>query len=99
MLILPTRGENFGHAIVEMLAASRPVLISDKTPWIDLESLGAGYSIPLNKELWVEKILVMLNWDENDFRKACSSALLYYQHKFNFDELKQKYLDMFSVGH
>ncbi|WP_431212332.1 glycosyltransferase family 4 protein [Puia sp. P3] len=30
---LPTRGENFGHAIFEALVLGKPVLISDQTPW------------------------------------------------------------------
>ena len=95
-LILPTQGENFGHAIVEMLSASRPVIISDKTPWLDLEKYGAGYSLPLKKELWVLKLSEMLKWNETDFSAACSSALRYYQSKFNFDELKMRYLNLFS---
>jgi len=33
LLLLPTRGENFGHVICEALQAGTPVLISDRTPW------------------------------------------------------------------
>lgn len=95
-LILPTQGENFGHAIVEMLSASRPVIISDKTPWFDLEEYGAGYSLPLKEEIWIEKISEMLEWDETEFKGACTSALRFYQAKFNFDELKMRYLELFS---
>ena len=95
-LILATHGENFGHAIVEMLSASRPVIISDKTPWIDLEKYGAGYSLPLKREIWIEKLSEMLAWNEADFSTTCSSALRYYQKKFNFDELKMRYLELFS---
>jgi len=32
-LILPTHGENFGHAIFEALTFGKPVIISDETPW------------------------------------------------------------------
>lgn len=34
LFVLPTRGENFGHAIFESLAAGTPAIISDRTPWI-----------------------------------------------------------------
>lgn len=47
MLFLPTKGENFGHAIFEALACGVPVLISDQTPWQDLEGQRAGWSLPL----------------------------------------------------
>jgi len=42
-LVFPTLGENFGHVIIEALAAGLPVIISDRTPWRDLEILGAGW--------------------------------------------------------
>jgi len=48
VFLLPTQGENFGHVIYESLAAGCPVIISDQTPWRDLESKKAGWSIPLN---------------------------------------------------
>ena len=33
LFVLPTRGENYGHVILESLMAGTPVLISDQTPW------------------------------------------------------------------
>lgn len=45
---LPTRGENFGHAIAEALQFGKPVIISDRTPWRNLTSAGAGWDLPLN---------------------------------------------------
>jgi len=47
LFFLPTRGENFGHVIAEVLAAGTPVLISDQTPWRDLEREGVGWDLPL----------------------------------------------------
>lgn len=48
VFVLPSRGESFGHAISEALAAGCPVLISDRTPWRDLEALHAGWDLPLS---------------------------------------------------
>jgi glycosyltransferase involved in cell wall biosynthesis len=47
LLLLPTWGENFGHVILEALVAGCPVLISDQTPWRDLEAHGVGWDLPL----------------------------------------------------
>jgi glycosyltransferase involved in cell wall biosynthesis len=47
LLLLPTRGENFGHVILESLLSGCPVLISDRTPWRGLEAQGAGWDLPL----------------------------------------------------
>lgn len=52
--IMPTLGENFGHAIFESLAAGRPVIISDQTPWQELEARQAGYVISLDEALALE---------------------------------------------
>ena len=47
LLLLPTRGESFGHVILEALAAGCPVLVSDRTPWRGLESRRAGWDVSL----------------------------------------------------
>ncbi|SEF14514.1 Glycosyltransferase involved in cell wall bisynthesis [Rhizobiales bacterium GAS191] len=48
LFFLPTHGENFGHAILDALSAGVPVLISDRTPFLDLELKRAGWSLPLD---------------------------------------------------
>jgi len=95
-LVLPTLGENFGHAIVEMLACSRPVIISDKTPWNDIENQGAGYALELNKKKWTEALNAMVGWNQKEFDARSNSASNYYQSKFNFDDLKMRYLKLFA---
>jgi len=47
VLLHPTLGENFGHAIVEALHLGLPVLISDRSPWTDVEAARAGWALPL----------------------------------------------------
>ncbi|MFC1818725.1 glycosyltransferase [Thermodesulfobacteriota bacterium] len=48
LFLFPTRGENYGHVIAEALSAGTPVLISDQTPWRNLDSDGFGWDISLN---------------------------------------------------
>jgi glycosyltransferase involved in cell wall biosynthesis len=50
VLFFPTLGENYGHVVIESLAAGCPVLISDTTPWLDLDSAGAGWVCSLEDE-------------------------------------------------
>jgi len=45
--LFPTRGENYGHVIMESLLAGCPVIISAKTPWRNLEGSGVGWDLPL----------------------------------------------------
>lgn len=48
LMFLPTRGENFGHIILESMQAGTPVLISDQTPWKNLAQQKAGWDLPLS---------------------------------------------------
>lgn len=65
--VLPTLGENFGHIFVEALAAGCPLIISDRSPWRNLEKQGIGWDIPLEEpESWRKSInncLEMINTD------------------------------------
>lgn len=57
LLFLPTRGENYGHVIMESLSAGTPILIADTTPWRNLEQAGVGWDLPLDDEQqFVDKI-------------------------------------------
>jgi glycosyltransferase involved in cell wall biosynthesis len=47
LFLLPTGGENFGHAIFEALSCGVPILISDQTPWRGLAARKAGWDLPL----------------------------------------------------
>jgi glycosyltransferase involved in cell wall biosynthesis len=48
--ILPTQGENFGHAIFEALACGLPVIISDQTPWRALQEKKVGWDLALKDQ-------------------------------------------------
>lgn len=49
VLLLPTRGENFGHVIVEALLAGCSAMISDQTPWRSLAGMEAGWDFALDE--------------------------------------------------
>lgn len=68
LLLLPTHGENFGHSIIESLIAGCPVLISDRTPWRNLEEAGVGADIPLEEpHRFVEFMQRMIDMDNETF--------------------------------
>lgn len=57
LFLFPTLGENFGHTIVEALAAGCPVLVSDQTPWRDLQAAGVGWDLPLDQPEAFRRVL------------------------------------------
>lgn len=49
LFLFPTFGENYGHVIAEALSTGLPILISDTTPWRNLEETKLGWDIPLDQ--------------------------------------------------
>ena len=94
---MPTIGENYGHSIVESLMCWRPVIISDKTPWKDLEKFNAGYAVSLdNKEGFVKAIEKLAETDNNEFKKISLCAYEYIDKKLNNKTVLEDYKKMFS---
>ncbi len=50
LFLLPSLGENYSHVTCEALCAGCPVLISDRTPWRNLQEKGVGWDVPLEDE-------------------------------------------------
>lgn len=48
LFLFPTHGENYGHVIAEALSVGTPVLLSDQTPWRNLEMEGLGWDLSLD---------------------------------------------------
>jgi glycosyltransferase involved in cell wall biosynthesis len=98
LFIFPTLGENFGHAIFEALGSGKPVLISDRTPWHGLEAAKAGFELPLDDpEAWLEKIRFFAGMDEKTYAEWSRGAWRYAKDYFGKQDVKKRYLEMFSV--
>jgi glycosyltransferase involved in cell wall biosynthesis len=67
-LFLPSAGENFGHSILESFIAGVPVIISNLTPWKNLEEKGLGWDYELNKDLFASAIRKSLDMTEQSYR-------------------------------
>ena len=78
IFFLPTLGENFGHVILEAFCAGCPILISDQTPWRDLEEKGVGWDLPLNKpEIFQEVLQRCVDMKNKEHVKWSESAKEY----------------------
>jgi len=75
LFLMPTLGENYGHAIVEALLSGCPVLISDRTPWRDLEARQAGWDIPLERPDLLQRALqACIDMDDGTYQRWSQSA-------------------------
>ena len=76
LFAFPTKGENFGHIILESLSAGTPVLLSDKTLWQDDKLLGLQ-TLPLNNNLWTTTIEKWVELTQEKLLKRKHAALSY----------------------
>ena len=66
LFVFPTLGENFGHVVLESLAAGTPVVIGTDTPWDRVEPSGAGWVCDPNRpDTMAERIDDFLSMDSD----------------------------------
>jgi glycosyltransferase involved in cell wall biosynthesis len=78
LFLFPTLGENYGHVISEALASGCPVVISDQTPWRNLEAEGIGWDIPLNEPERFRSVLQLCVDGGNEWFTALSKRAMDY---------------------
>ena len=94
---LPTQGENFGHAIFEALAAGKPVLISDQTPWRNLAEAKAGWDVSLQQpDQFTAALQRAVLFDQVEYDALSHSAWQYVRQFVQQSELKKAYNNIFS---
>lgn len=95
--VLPTLGENFGHSIFESFNNGKPVIISDKTPWLNLDLLGVGWDIPLNKpEQWQKIIQECVEMNQEAFDEKVRKTRDFTESYRKNAGTKEKYLTLFQ---
>jgi glycosyltransferase involved in cell wall biosynthesis len=97
LFVLPTEGENFGHAIFEALAVGCPVLISDQTPWRNLESKKAGIDLPLSDlSGFTKAIQTFVDMGDDEWQEYRNGALTLAQDYENNLEAVSQYKQLFE---
>ena len=100
VFFLPTKNENFGHAIVEAMQCGVVPIVSDQTPWNDLEEYNAGFSLNLeNQQHFKDAINKLLVLSENDFQCMSINVQKYIKSKINNKNVTAQYIKMFETLH
>lgn len=94
-MILPTLGENFGHAIFESLAVGTPVIISDQTIWRGLVEQKAGWDLPLVPEAFVGAICQLSRMNDSEYQVLRENALGVAQRFLDANNFLVDYQRMF----
>ena len=98
IFLFPTFGENFGHVISEALLAGCVAVISDQTPWLDLDNYKCGNVINLkNINSFVDVLVDYTKMDEIDFNIYVRNAQKYIEEK-NYNSIKNTgYKEIFNL--
>ena len=95
-LLSSTTQENFGHSIVEAWANGCPVLISDRTPWRELESKGIGWDWPLERATWLHGLEVALNVDAMEWQRLSDNARSFFDAEVRNPDVEEANLNLFQ---
>ncbi len=97
VFILPSKSENFGHAIYEALSSGRPVITSNTTPWNDLQPASAGINCEANLPGIKKAIVFFAAMNDVEYDVWNKGAAEYALKALNKADIKLQYNEMFSV--
>ena len=98
VFLFPTLGENYGHVIQEALSAGCPVILSDQTPWNDLEENGAGYTYSLEEtDKFIDIINKYIYMTRDEFQEKSNKALSYAIKNSNNKVVNTGYRKIFML--
>ena len=96
--LFPTLGENYGHVIYEALAGGCMPIISDQTPWLDLQAKQVGYVLPLKDgQAFVTAIEELCALPNEELASMQGKAHQYAVDKYNQSVENTGYREVFSV--
>ena len=97
VIYLPSTGENFGHSIIEGMSNSCVPVISNKTPWKNLEQKHIGFDIDLAQpNRFSETIDNLAEMNEDELNLLTKNAYHFAQTIINDNQLKEDYDKLFN---
>src|SRR5690606_37969753 len=97
--LLPTLGENFGHAILEAMTAGCPVIISDQTPWRRLAEKKVGWDLSLNaKSTWVQTLQSCVDMSSIEYQLMAESAQNFALQWIDESGVHDKNAELFQIA-
>jgi len=97
VFLFPTLSENFGHAIVESMQAGLVPVISDQTPWQNLQKKNVGWSIPLNRtDDYIQAINTLCEINSKEYSKKSLRVIQFINASTNNKTLIENYFNFFN---
>jgi glycosyltransferase involved in cell wall biosynthesis len=97
LMVMPSLGENFGHAIFESFVFAVPVIIGNNTPWTGIREKHAGIEIvPGNEKELSEVMRYFFEMDDAHYDLWRNGAFNMSKTYFRDNNFSEIYLRLFS---
>lgn len=95
---LPTLGENYGHVIFEAMSGGCIPVISDQTPWLDLQDKDIGYVLSLNDmQSFVAAIETICELSKDELAQKQLKANEYAKKRYEQNVKNTGYREVFEL--
>ena len=95
IFLFPTKGENFGHVIYESLSVGCIPIISDQTPWQNLEEKKCGFVCKLSEIESFRRAIMQSKENVDNFNQLKKNAVSYAEKKYTESIKKSGYRKLF----
>ena len=98
VFLFPTLSENYGHVIVEAMQVGLVPIISDQTPWVNLQEKNAGWDINLDNHKEYGVVLdALFHMDPPRFSELSQSVINYINSHLASCDLRSEYIKFFKA--
>ena len=94
-LVQCSDSESFGMSVAEALAAGLPVVVTDRGPWAQVESVGCGYAVPHDPRSIADAVVRLLD-DPAEARAMGARGTAWAERMFAWDGIGRSMRDAYQ---
>lgn len=95
--VLPSEFENFGMAVAEALSSGLPVIVTSNSPWLEIETIKAGFLVEPNVEEIKIALIKVISLEAGKLKRMGRNGKEYVESKFSWKCQADDTLGMYSL--